>query len=701
MTKRDLESAANSSKEGGNEAERAPKRRKVRSCDTCRRQKARCEFTTSNDICHRCKAIGAPCVFDADAQANLQAASTSRASVGNGTQSNNLSLKRKEINIDPQETIARLEERLRVTEDALRLVLSKIGLPSLDAIARLNDGHSPSSPISASPVSAAADHSAELLRKSPALTNLYPLTNPIDAGIISKEQSTELTSIFEMRFNHCLYSPILKSQRMTCERPFTFTAMCALALRLKTTIPNQEEVKRKIHQLLQAQLNVAMSARSATVDAIHALLIISLWASVLPSGNCVGQHPDVPDGWHLLSTAVQMAQKLRLDLASGEVKRLLAENKSGHPEYEVALEKCRVWYTLVTYDTAMSLGSVKPRLTQFMTESDLSAVLSTFAESPSDRCLIYHLETLSVVFRIYKVHPPLQEMASLNSFIAAVDSILHDVDRIATTAERTCEEFRDNPQACTEFRMFSIYEHYAGCVFLSHACGLLSALPGVDGFNGYSFSVAQSNPAILKTVSALSIYIDRICTMAEQVLLQAFPDDSHELAFLSTAPDHLFTIISFSAAVLMQCQVTVFKYRPEGLPKAEYYDSLIARTSAHLARLAIGDSSLPGRYAQGLSSMLRRWKKQKAERPSTTNPHEEYYLNPNGTASSHTTNSPFQQSIPYNPPTQASHGVNQGVSAYLPLTGYEVPSIDFAADFLDPIIWLSNVDIPNHTPPSQ
>ena len=78
------------------------------------------------------------------------------------------------------------------------------------------------------------------------------------------------------------------------------------------------------------------------MDAIHALLIISLWTSVLPSGDFVGRHSDVPDGWHLLSTAVHMAQKLRLDLAAGEVNRLLVENKRDQPEYELALEQCRV-----------------------------------------------------------------------------------------------------------------------------------------------------------------------------------------------------------------------------------------------------------------------------------------------------------------------------------------------------------------------
>jgi hypothetical protein len=47
-----------------------PKRRKLRSCATCRRQKARCEFTSSHDTCHRCGVLNIPCIFDPEAQAN-------------------------------------------------------------------------------------------------------------------------------------------------------------------------------------------------------------------------------------------------------------------------------------------------------------------------------------------------------------------------------------------------------------------------------------------------------------------------------------------------------------------------------------------------------------------------------------------------------------------------------------------------------
>jgi hypothetical protein len=153
---------------------------------------------------------------------------------------------------------------------------------------------------------------------------------------------------------------------MTLERPFAFTVMCALALRLKTTIPNQREVRLKMHKLLQDHLSTAMGSRYVgniyrvyvrlkmlisspyTIDAIHGLLLMSLWSSVLTSvphneGNTI-----VPDGWLLLATAVRMAQALRLHHAAAEAQDLYSQGKSEDPQYETALEKAKVvsWFCL-------------------------------------------------------------------------------------------------------------------------------------------------------------------------------------------------------------------------------------------------------------------------------------------------------------------------------------------------------------------
>ena len=63
-----------------------PKRRKLRSCATCRRQKARCELTASHDKCHRCDVLNIPCIFDPDAQANRLASTFVQLTSGVQTQ---------------------------------------------------------------------------------------------------------------------------------------------------------------------------------------------------------------------------------------------------------------------------------------------------------------------------------------------------------------------------------------------------------------------------------------------------------------------------------------------------------------------------------------------------------------------------------------------------------------------------------------
>ena len=147
---------------------------------------------------------------------------------------------------------------------------------------------------------------------------------------------------------------------MTLERPFAFTVMCALALRLKTTIPNQGEVRVKMHKLLQDHLSTAMGSRYVgdvyhiyarlktlisspyTVDAIHGLLLMSLWSSVLTSLPHNEGSTIVPDGWLLLATAIRMAQALRLHHAAAEAQDLYSQGQLESPQYEAALEKAKV-----------------------------------------------------------------------------------------------------------------------------------------------------------------------------------------------------------------------------------------------------------------------------------------------------------------------------------------------------------------------
>jgi hypothetical protein len=79
-----------------------------------------------------------------------------------------------------------------------------------------------------------------------------------------------------------------------------------------------------------------------SVDAIHALLLVSLWSSVLLSNNPGQDAFYSPDGWLLLSMAISMAQSMQLDQAISEVTSLIQNGKKGSQSFETALEKATV-----------------------------------------------------------------------------------------------------------------------------------------------------------------------------------------------------------------------------------------------------------------------------------------------------------------------------------------------------------------------
>lgn len=579
----------------GTGAQEAPgsKRRKVRSCLTCRKQTTRCEFTTSVDACHRCTVLKITCAFEPDAHANLLATNNNNAQAGSTGASQESASTAEGTPRTTNSAAGKDNDRLLVIEEALRQVLKATGLPSLES-------------ISETLATAQHEHSQSETLSAQKGTQLFK--TPVDLGYITLAQSTELTSIFEMRYNHCVYTPILKSHRMTLGRPFTFTVMCALALRLKTTVPSK--AKHQVAALLESHIKTAMGARPYTTDAVHALLLMSLWSSVLTPNMSENDGSAIPDGWLLLSTAIHMAQSLRLDRASDEVYTLIRQKRETTPEYEVALEKARVWYTLVAYDLAMSVGGIRPRLIHTQ-ESQSRALIDSLACSSQDQCLAFHLDALLLVHKIYLLSPP-SVATQVPEFTSAINGILQSLGGLSNIAEESAMN-ESNPALSMEYRMFCFYEKYCECICLSKACEALAALPFDPQVSwGHNVPGYEINGG---TIAGLVIHwLERLCLLSESIVNESFPFNSNRTAYLSTAPDHMFTVLAFCTGMLIKSQMIAFQFRPEGLSRASEYDDLVARASYSLEDLVLPDSQLPRRYAQSLATMLQRWKMQKNER---------------------------------------------------------------------------------------
>jgi hypothetical protein len=241
--------------------------------------------------------------------------------------------------------------------------------------------------------------------------------------------------------------------------------------------------------------------------------------------------------------------------------------------------------------------------------------------------------------------------------------------------------------------MFRLYEQYCECLCLSKACEILIAPPfdaPARGSDGEDSGGKEETP----TGALLFLWLSRACSMAENVINEAFPPDLNDSTFLSTAPDHMFTIIAFCAVTLIQSQVTALKYCPEGLHRAEEFDELVQRASKCLTRLVLPDSQLPRRYAGVLVTMLRNLKKEKNEQASQILGRLQGRETSGGVSTNGTSHNGQVNGGDSLAPAGALMQDERDtlVPANYP-TEYVVPSIADMSSFLDPTTWLQDPNL--------
>lgn len=348
----------------------------------------------------------------------------------------------------------------------------------------------------------------------------------------------------------------------------------------------------------------------------------------------------------------------------------------------------------------MSLGSVRPRLINLTRPLDTTAVIGSFYTAPSDQCLAFHFDALFITSAIYNVQPP-EDASQVPRFSADVEAVMDRLAGLANKAHEAGAMYLEDTSCSVEFRMFRLYHQYCGCVCLSHACGLLSSLP--RGKNATeNIGMLENGYENPEAIALLSSWMCRICQMAENVLIAAFPQNQREPFYFSTAPDHFFTTVAFCAAVLIQSQVTAAKHECE-FDKAEEYDNLVEKAGEYFTNLVLPDAYLPRKYAEGLSSMLRRWRRKRHslflkkiiysnEGIVEEKPNDPNRSNPSSVVRSVlSVNTSYPSSLGNAPAFDASPSAS-GDASKMPITPNSsdgLPCIDDAGAFLDPAIWLT------------
>jgi hypothetical protein len=251
----------------------------------------------------------------------------------------------------------------------------------------------------------------------------------------------------------------------------------------------------------------------------------------------------------------------------------------------------------------MSLASSRPRLTNPVPYQS-RVILESISASPTDRCLVYHLDALTLAHNLHAISPPTM-VENVPSYVLKVNSIMDSMDLLSSRAYEMSMSYLENPEACLEYRVFRLYQQYCGCVCLIHACSKLGLFPRSNHERLHCDETMERDEDQIDICAQLLLWIHRTCEMAEALINEAFPESSNDSAFLSTAPDHLFTSIAFCAATLIQGQATATQGGTNVLERADEYDRVVERAIRMLKGLNLPDSELPRRYAQGLATMLR------------------------------------------------------------------------------------------------
>lgn len=337
----------------------------------------------------------------------------------------------------------------------------------------------------------------------------------------------------------------------------------------------------------------------------------------------------------------------------------------------------------------MSVSPARPRLIATQDASQAQSLIASFACSPSDQCLAYHLDALLLVHRIYQIPSPLGPL-QIPEFTLQVDSIIHDLEALSNRARDSNLTCGETQARCTEYRMFRLYEKYCECVCLSKACELLLSPPFEPPVcTSDSEDCGEEEDQDTTTTGALLfLWMSRACSTAESVINEAFPPDLNDSTFLSTAPDHMFTIIAFCAVTLIQSQATALRYRTNGLHRGEEFDKLVESASNSLARLVLPDSQLPRRYAKVLLTMLKRLKKRKNEKRLQLVKRLERQETNDGASTSDNGQVNSEDVL-----VLATALIQEEGDALFPTdhtTECALPSITNASNFLDPATWLQD-----------
>ncbi|KAF7325968.1 hypothetical protein MKEN_00447700 [Mycena kentingensis (nom. inval.)] len=323
----------------------ARKSKSFQACASCRKNKTRCELldTTTDPIrCHRCKTLGVSCSYE-------------------------------DTLLPSPDPIA--EPPISCSWSKWRKPKPKEDLPFPGRVPanRLWDfvstDHDWSAPMLAmhNLTRGSADG-----QQPPSTTESRPSEGPLAlANVLSEEQIRILLSIFDQKFTPWLNFRLIYDGGTK----LLDTVCCMIASRYLPELPKQQQAAlAALTEDIVVQI-IVKPRTSESLEAIQALLVLSLWEPVTGS---VRADADGRDARVLVASAVSMGLNLRLNQASAKADSLrkAAEIAGGFASaedmrfFEDTMDRARLWISVTNAESMLCLGSGRVPLSRRSAEDN-------------------------------------------------------------------------------------------------------------------------------------------------------------------------------------------------------------------------------------------------------------------------------------------------------------------------------------------
>ncbi|KAG8218913.1 hypothetical protein J3R82DRAFT_4596 [Butyriboletus roseoflavus] len=423
--------------------------------------------------------------------------------------------------------------------------------------------------------------------------------------VLGREQVNYLVDIFQER-----YSPWLNLQPGNSnDGPLLRLAQCCVASRhLEPSI--RSIVTPQLYSLAdEVVLRQSFSPLPST-DAIHAILILSLWE---PVGDTTPKEPR--DGRLIAATAVSMAMNLRLSEAMVYAQTLRNQKKPNEPpsaELVEALDKARLWVALNTVESILCAGTGREPISDCQSLTYDALDTTSYATIGSTRdlrlslfCQLFTLTQQGLSIRLRSIDELGIFYKEVLDFLVHMDVVERFISPLPVLAEH--EVFYS--------QMLHIY--YQSCRLLVLVHALMETkltLTKSDSQNPW-FLVAEHNG-----VNLAQSWGHHALVLSEAILIATI--SRPELALMSAAPDSLFSMITFATIFVILSKWSVLENA--GQQMAGSSDSILAKIIERLSLIACSPDHIAAKCARiieaGVLSFNRRIERSEREQKEFSRP---------------------------------------------------------------------------------